>query len=132
MVQNSTLFLASLLFHYWPYYCTKITQLHTDKWYSHKVESVLDNKTHKILSDFRIQMNQPILAIRPDQTRRKKCHLVDFAIPVNHRLKIREKQKTDKCLDFARESWKSCTHSNSNCSWNGLQRPGKDKRRIED
>ena len=33
---------------------------HTDKWYMPKPESVIEDKTHKILWDFEIQMDHPI------------------------------------------------------------------------
>ena len=35
---------------------------HTNKWYMHNPESVLENKTHKILLDFEIQTDYQISA----------------------------------------------------------------------
>ena len=43
-----------------------IVQDHTTKWYKHKQEYVLQNEAHKILLDFFIQMDHPILDRRPD------------------------------------------------------------------
>ena len=38
------------------------------------------------------------------QKRRKKtCKIVDFAVPVDHRIKLKECEKRDKYLDLARE-----------------------------
>ena len=31
------------------------------------------------------------------------CKIVDFAIPVDHRIKLKESEKKDKYLDLARE-----------------------------
>ena len=31
------------------------------------------------------------------------CHLVDFTVPANHRVKMKESKKIDKYLDLARE-----------------------------
>ena len=39
---------------------------HTDKWYLHNIESVLENETHKLLWDFQIQTGYQISAKRPD------------------------------------------------------------------
>ena len=34
------------------------------------------------------------------------CHHVDFAVPLDHRVKVKENEKTDKYLDLAREQKK--------------------------
>ena len=36
----------------------------------------------------------------------KICKIVDFAVPVDHRIKLKECEKRDKYLDLARESKK--------------------------
>ena len=75
----------------------------------HKSESVLENETYKILRDFEIQTNYLITAKRPDlviiskKKRKKTCRIVDFAVPVDDRMKIKENEKRDKYLDLARE-----------------------------
>ena len=35
--------------------------------------------------------------------KRKTCHLVDFAVPADHRVKMKESEKINKYLDLARE-----------------------------
>ena len=35
--------------------------------------------------------------------KKKNCKLVDFAIPVDHKMKIKENGKTDKYLDLVKE-----------------------------
>ena len=66
----------------------------------HKLESLLENKSHKIHKKFEIQMDHQISARRPDRfliNKKKKvrkkegkrtCYLVDFGIPADHRVKI--------------------------------------------
>ena len=81
----------------------------------HKPESILENEMHKILWDFEIQTDHLISNIQTDHlisTRRRDlvlvnkkqriCHLADFAILVNHRVKIKENDKIYKYLDLAR------------------------------
>ena len=73
----------------------------------HKPESVLENETHKILWDFEIQTDHLIPARRPDlvliNKKKRTCHIVDFAVPADHRVKLKEIEKKDKCLDLAKE-----------------------------
>ena len=72
---------------YWELY-RKSKLEHTDKYYLHQPESVLENETHKILWNFEIQMDHPISSKRPGlvliNKKKRTCHLVDFAIPMNH------------------------------------------------
>ena len=87
--------------------CKKMKFDHTTKWYMHKPESVLENEPHKILWNFEIQTHYLIPARRPDLVIIKKkgrtCCIVNFAIPADHRVKIKESIKRDKYLDHARE-----------------------------
>ena len=87
--------------------CKKLNFHHATKWYTHKPESVLENKTHKILWDFEIQTDHQIPARRPDlvviNKKERTCHLIDFAIPADHRVKLKKIEKKDKYLDLARE-----------------------------
>ena len=49
---------------YWEL-CKKFRFDHTNKWYMHNPESVLENVTRKLFRDFEIQMDHLILARRP-------------------------------------------------------------------
>ena len=73
----------------------------------HNPESGLENETHKLLWDFEIQMDHLILARRPDliiiNKKERTCRIMDFAVPANHRVKLKKRQKRDKYLDLARE-----------------------------
>ena len=106
----------------------------------HKPESVLENETHKILWDFKIQTDHLIPARRPDlvviNKKERTCHLIDFAVPADHRVKLKKIEKKDKYLDLAREPKKNMEHegeSRTNYNWcprNGSQRSGKKFERI--
>ena len=72
----------------------------------HKSESILEHATHKILWDFEIQRDNLIAARRLDLVivnKKRTCHREDFAIPANHKVKIKETEKRNKYLDLARE-----------------------------
>ena len=73
----------------------------------HKPENVLENETHKIIWGFEIITDHPIPAGRPDlvliNKKERTCQLVDFAVPADHRVKMKENEKMDKYLDLARE-----------------------------
>ena len=73
----------------------------------HKPESILENEMHKILRDFEIQMDHPILIIRLDllsiNKKKRTCTPVDFAVPAYHSVKMKESKKIDKYLDLAKE-----------------------------
>ena len=83
---------------------------HTNKWYIHNSESVLENEMHKLLWDFEIQTDPLISARRPDllivkrKKRKKKkkrtCRTVDLAIATDQ---LKEFEKRDKYLDLAWE-----------------------------
>ena len=84
---------------------------YANKWYMHNPAPVLENDTHKLLWDFDIHTDHQISARRPDLiiTKKKKkkkmkiCKIVDFAVPADHRIKLKECEKRDKYLDLARE-----------------------------
>ena len=46
--------------------CKKFKFDHTNKWYLHNPESVLENETHKLPRDFEIQTDHLISVRRPD------------------------------------------------------------------
>ena len=79
---------------------------HTNKWYMHNPAAVLENYTHKLLCDFDIHTDDQISARRPDviiiNKKKRTCKIVDFAVPADHRIKLKECEKY-KYLDLARE-----------------------------
>ena len=78
----------------------------------HNPAPVLENDSHKLLSDFNIQTDHLIPARRPDliiiNKRKRICKIVDFAVPADHRINLKESEKKDKYLDRARELKKLC------------------------
>ena len=88
---------------------------HTNKWYMHNPAPALENDTHKLLWDFDVDTDHLISARRPNliiitppPTKKKRiCKIVDFVVPADHRIKLKEYEKKDKYLDLARES-KNC------------------------
>ena len=76
----------------------------------HNPTPVPENDSHKLLKDFNIQTDHLISARRPDlkiiNTKKKRiCKIVNFAVPADHGINLKECEKKDKCLDLARE-WK--------------------------
>ena len=87
--------------------CKKIKFDHTNKWYMHNPESVLENERHKLLWDFEIQTDHLISAMRPDLV----------IVPVDHKVKLNESEKRDKNLDLAKELKRTMEHE-SGCDTN--------------
>ena len=90
--------------------CKKFQFDHANKWDMHNPALVLEKDTHKLLWDFNIQTDHLILARRPDliiinNNKKKKriCQIVDFAVPADHRINLKECEKKDEYLDLARE-----------------------------
>ena len=77
----------------------------------HNPAPVQENDSHKLLWDFNIQTDHSIPARRPDliiinnnkKKKKKICKIVEFAIPADHRINLKESEKKDKYLDLARE-----------------------------
>ena len=74
----------------------------------HNPAPVLENDAHKLLWDFKHTNGSPNTGqkIRPHNNQQKKkkiCKIVDFAVPADHRLNLKESEKKDKYLDLARE-----------------------------
>ena len=73
----------------------------------HNPEYVLENETHKILWHFEIPSDRLISVRRPDlviiNKKRKTCRIVNFAVPADHREKLKEIKKRDQSLDLARQ-----------------------------
>ncbi len=70
-------------------------------------ESVLENERHKLLWDFEIQTDHLISARRPNfiiiNKKERTCRIVNFAVPADHRVKLKESEKMDKYMDHVRE-----------------------------
>ena len=89
--------------------CKKLRFDFTSKWYMHNPAFVLKNETNKLLWD--LTYKRITLSRRGDhknqQQKKRTCKIVDYAIPADHRIKLKEYEKKDKYLDLGRE-WKKC------------------------
>ena len=87
--------------------CKKFKFYHTNKWYMHNPESILENETHKLLWDLEIKTDPLISARRPDLVivnhKKRTCWIVDLADPAEHRVQSKENKKIDKYLDIVKE-----------------------------
>ena len=83
---------------------------HVNKWHMYNPEIVRGFKTHKILWGFKMQMDHQISTRRPDPVivnkKQRTCPIVHFAVREDHRVKLKEVEKTDKYLDLV-ENWKN-------------------------
>ena len=73
----------------------------------HNPAPVLENNTHKLLWDLDIHTDHLISARIPDliiiNKKKRTYKIVDFAVPADHRIKLKECEKNGKYLDLARE-----------------------------
>ena len=75
----------------------------------HNPAPVQENDTHKLLLDFDISTDHQISARRPDliifnkKKKKRICKIVDFAIPADYRINLKECEKKDKYFNLARE-----------------------------
>ena len=91
----------------------------------HNPESILENEMLKILWDFEMQTDHLIPARRPYlglvNKEKRTCQIVDFAVTVDDRVKLKESEKRYKWLDLAREQKKKTmeleSDSDTNCNW---------------
>ena len=89
-------------------WCKKFEFDHTNKWYMHNPESILENETNKIPWDFEIQTDHLFSARRPDlmiveKKKERICWKGNFTVPGDHWVKLKESENRDKYLDLARE-----------------------------
>ena len=89
---------------------------------------------HKLLWDFEIQMDHLILARWPDlvivkRNKRRTWWIVDFVVPADQRVKVRESENRHKYLDLARELKKETNYGRSYLP-NPSTRAGYDTRSI--
>ena len=68
----------------------------------HNPAPVIENDTHKLLWDFDIHTDHLNSARRPGLIIIIK-KIIDFAVPADHRIKLKECEKRDKYLDLARK-----------------------------
>ena len=69
----------------------------------HNLEFVQKNKMYKLLWDFEVQMHHRISVRRPDliiiNKEKRTGRIVDFTVPADNRVKLKESEKKDIYLD---------------------------------
>ena len=70
----------------------------------HNPAPVIENDLHKLLWDFNIQTDH-LIPTRPhnNNTKKRICKIVNFAVLADHRINLKESEKKDKYLNLARE-----------------------------
>ena len=71
----------------------------------HNPTPVLEDDSHKLLWEHTNGSTNHGQKTRPRNNNKKKriCKIVDFAVPADHRINLKESEKKDKYLDLARE-----------------------------
>ena len=86
---------------------------------------------HKLLRDFektRLRDNQ--------QKKKRTCRIMDFAVPADHRGKMKESKQRDKNVYLAREQKQTMEHEGDSlsicgwCTWDNTQGISKGTRRL--
>ena len=79
----------------------------SDKWYKYKPQSVRGNDEYKILWDFNIQTDKVIQYRRRDivciNKQKRESQIIDFAIPGDQNMTIKEQEKLEKYQDLRTE-----------------------------
>ena len=95
-----------------------------NKWYMHNPAPVLENDTYKL-----IKKDHLILARRPDfivinkKKKRRTCKIVEFVVPADNRIKLKECEEKDKYHELAKELKKKKKTAEQerdnciNCDW---------------
>ena len=87
--------------------CKKFDIVVKEKWYEHQLHPVMENKSSKILWDFSVKTDNVIGTRRPDliviDKAKKLCQIIDFAVPFDSKVVEKEREKTEKYQDLARE-----------------------------
>ena len=87
--------------------CRKHGLQHSDKWYEHTPEGVVENEAVKILWDINVQCDNVIQARRPDAIviykEKKEALIVDITVPADTRIAEKELEKVEKYQDLKRE-----------------------------
>ena len=94
--------------------CQIYNLLHSNNWYEHLAETVIETPQVKILWDFNIQTDKVIDARHPDivvtNKDKRESWIVDIAIPGDLRVREKEIEKREKYQDLAmeiRRLWKT-------------------------
>ena len=106
--------------------CKKFKLDHTNKSYMHNPSPVQENdiKAHMGLwyTHGSPNLGQKTKPYNNQQKKKKKriCKIVDFAVPADHRINLKEYERKDKYLDLARKLKRTMENEGddcANCDW---------------
>ena len=87
--------------------CRKHGIEHSDEWYEHTPEGVVENEAVKILWDINVQCDNVIQARRLDviviHKEKNKALIVEIAVPADTRIVEKELEKVEKYQDLKKE-----------------------------
>ena len=87
--------------------CKQYDLPHSQNWYEHRAEAVMENDDVKLLWDFNIRTDRVIEARRPDivliDKKNKETLIIDVAVPGDFRVKEKEIEKITKYQDLVVE-----------------------------
>ena len=87
--------------------CKRFGFPHSDQWYEHVPERVLENENVKLLWDFSIQTDHHLEHNKPDilihEKTNRGCYIIDVACPFDTRVKTKELEKVERYHDLKRE-----------------------------
>ena len=87
--------------------CKQYDLPHSQNWYEHRAEAVMENDDVKLLWDFNIRTDRVIEARRPDivliDKKNKETMIIDVAVPGDFRVKEKEIEKITKYQDLVVE-----------------------------
>ena len=109
--------------------CKKLKFEHVNKWYMHNPESVLENETHIVLRDFKIQTDNLISVRGPDwETVNEKENLLNSGLCHLGRLRSKFLKKRKERKIPRPRTKKTMEHSdgNTNSNWFTWNNPQKD------
>ena len=75
--------------------------MYTTQYLSWRMTHTNSSGIFDIQKDHLISVRQPDLIIINKE--KKTCKVVNFAVPADHRVKLKESEKKDKYIDLARE-----------------------------
>ena len=85
-------------------FCKKNGLKHTEQWYEHIPEGIVENEEVKVLWDINVKRDNVIEARRPGKIvinkKERKRIIIDIAVPADVRVWEKEREKVEKYQDF--------------------------------
>ena len=83
--------------------CKKSKFDHTNKWYMHNAAAVTHTNSFGTLTYKQVTKSRPEDQILQKSIKNRTCKIVNFPVPADHKIKLKESEKQDKYLDLASE-----------------------------